>query len=104
MVRGAVVGGGWPTFADTPNVTIATLKKIERAMPAIEATHAQQRSEEKQLLDWARQEAEKVGIRPLARRLRTDPANLVKVLAGRRRMAQPMIAAIARGYKTASCA
>ena len=73
-------------------------------MPAIEATHAQQRSEEKQLLDWARQEAEKVGIRPLARRLRTDPANLVKVLAGRRRMAQPMIAAIARGYKTASCA
>ena len=42
------------------NVTVATLKLIERAIPAVEAAHTQQRGKERQLLDWARAECDRV--------------------------------------------
>jgi len=73
------------------NVTVATLKVVERAIPQIEAAHAEQHVRAQQLLDWARAECNRMGIRELARRLDTDPANLVKVLVGKRRASRSLI-------------
>ena len=55
--------------------TNETLKGIERATPAIEASHAEQRDGEQQLLN-GRAECDRPEVRELARRLRADSANL----------------------------
>lgn len=73
---------------------IEILKKIEAALPRLEASHAAEHAREQQLLNWARAERDRIGLRPLAGRLRTDPANLAKVLAGSRPANRALLASI----------
>jgi DNA-binding Xre family transcriptional regulator len=69
---------------DAANVTLATLRKIERAVPEIAASHSKKLTLEQQRLDWARAECDRIGLRPLAKRLRVDHSNLAKIIAGER--------------------
>jgi hypothetical protein len=78
------------------NATMATLKIIEFAIPAIKVRQAEVQSHNQQLLEWARDEGDRIGVRELARRLRTDPANLAKALAGRRCPSRALLALMAR--------
>jgi hypothetical protein len=75
-------------------VRVEILKKIESAMPALEAVQAAEGVREHELLDWARAERDRIGLRPLAGKLRTDPANLGKVLGGSRGASQALLAGI----------
>jgi hypothetical protein len=77
-----------------PNVRVEILKKIESATPKLEIAQAAQRDQEQRLLDWARAERDRIGLRGLAVKLRADPANLGKVLGGRRRASPPLLAGI----------
>jgi hypothetical protein len=47
-------------------------------------------------LDWARGERDRVGLRALAAKLRTDPANLAKALGGSRRASSALLASLSR--------
>jgi hypothetical protein len=76
------------------NVRVEILKKIEGAMPTLEASRTAGNTQEQQLLDWARMERDRIGLRPLARKLRTDPANLGKVLGGSRGASQALLVRI----------
>lgn len=84
------------------NVTVATLKKIERAIPAIEAAQAEQHGDEQQLLEWARAERDRIRLRRLAIILRVDPANLAKALLAKQRTSRTMLIRIEKLYNTGS--
>jgi hypothetical protein len=45
----------------------------------------------RQLLDWARSERDRIGLRAVDARLRTDAPNLDKVLTGRRRASRRLL-------------
>jgi hypothetical protein len=77
-------------------VRVEILKKIERAMPALEASHVAEDVRYRKLLDWARGERDRVGLRSLAGKLDTDPANLGKVLGGSRRASRALLASLSR--------
>ena len=79
-----------------PNVSPEILKRIENAMPVIAAADAAEREKEQELLDWARAERDRVGLNGLARRLRTDAANLAKTLNGKRALSKPLLREIAK--------
>jgi hypothetical protein len=51
------------------NVQVETLRWIESATPQLDEAQSRQRM----ILDWARAECERIGLRELARRLGTDP-------------------------------
>jgi hypothetical protein len=73
-------------------LSYAILKKIERAMPALGAAQAVEGDRDKRLLEWARSERDRIGLRALAEKLSTDPANLTKILQGKRRFNRRLIA------------
>jgi hypothetical protein len=75
-----------------PNVRVEILKRIESAMPRLEAVQAAEGDREQRLLDWARAERDRIGLRRLAGKLGTDPANLTKILQGKRRLNRRLIA------------
>jgi hypothetical protein len=77
-----------------PNVRVEILKKIESAMPRLEAVRAAEGDREQRLLDWARAERDRIGLRAFASKLATDPANLGKVLGGSRRASPALLASI----------
>jgi hypothetical protein len=77
-----------------PNVRVQILKEIESGMPRLAAVQASEDERERKLLDWARIERDRIGLRPLASELRTDPANLGKVLGGSRRASPALLAGI----------
>jgi hypothetical protein len=76
------------------NVRVKILKQIESAMPRLEVVQAAEVAREQTLLDWARAERDRVGLRTLAGKLRTDPANLGKVLTGSRGASSTLLARI----------
>ena len=76
------------------NATVAILTRIGSAVPALEASHIQAVAYEQRLLAWARSECDRIGLRPLASRLRTDPANLAKVLRMKRRASRALLASV----------
>jgi hypothetical protein len=84
----------------SPNVRTEMLKRIESASPALEAAHTAEQAREQELLDWARAERDRIGLRALASRLRTDPANLGKVLGGRRRATVALLTKIVAKIKS----
>jgi hypothetical protein len=79
-----------------PKVRVEILKKIERAMPALEVVQAAEGDRARKLLDWARAERDRIGLRMLAGKLRTDPSNLGKVLEGSRRASGALLASLCR--------
>jgi transcriptional regulator with XRE-family HTH domain len=66
------------------NVTLATLRKIERALPEIGASQSEKLTLEQRWRDWARTECARIGLRPFAERLGVDHSNLAKIIAGER--------------------
>jgi len=72
------------------NAQVETLRRIESAIPKLEAAAAEQG----QTLDWAQAQCERIGLRELARQLRTDPANLAKVLSEKRKASRALLATI----------
>ena len=76
------------------NPTVRILQAIAKVIPDLEAYHAKALLEERSLLDWASAERDRIGLRPLAVGLRTDPANLAKVLRGSRRASHKLMTAI----------
>jgi hypothetical protein len=77
-----------------PNVRVEILKRIENAMRTVEAVQAAEGDREQRLLDWARAERDRIGLRRLAAKLRADPANLGKVLGGSRGASHTLLADI----------
>jgi hypothetical protein len=82
--------------AGTANVSVEILKSIDGIIPGLQAAHTEQNTQERQLLEWARAERERIGIRELAYRLATDPANLAKVLASKRQMSRTLFVKLVR--------
>ena len=64
------------------NVSFEILKRIESIIPNLQAARTEHVAQERQLLDWARAECGRIGLRELARRLGADPNNLAKLLLG----------------------
>jgi hypothetical protein len=73
------------------NAKLETLKRIESAIPKLEADLRKQQH----LLEWAQAKSEEIGLRRLAHELSIDPANLAKVLSGKRSASAALLAAIA---------
>jgi len=63
------------------NVSLEILQRIEQAIPKL----LDQGARERELLQWLQTRCEQDGLREIARELETDPANLSKVLLGKRR-------------------
>jgi hypothetical protein len=82
--------------AGTANVSVEILKSIEGIIPGLQAAHTERSAQERQLLDWARAECDRIGLRELAGLLDADPANLAKVLSGKRRMSRTLFADLVR--------
>ena len=76
----------------TANVSVEILQRITSVIPDLQAAHTERGTQERQLLDWARAEADRIGLRELAGLLDADPANLAKVLSGKRRMSRTLFA------------
>ncbi len=74
-------------------LTQPMVAKLKRAMARLGADREARRARESDFLIWARQEVVRIGLRELARRLRRDPANLAKVLEGRRRPTEALMRA-----------
>jgi hypothetical protein len=81
---------------DVTNVTLATLKRVERAIPEIAASQSEKLRSEQQWLDWVRAECGRIGLRPLAKRLREDPSNLAKLIAGERSIPRSLLIRLAK--------
>jgi hypothetical protein len=79
-----------------PNVRVEILKKFERATPTLESSHVAEGVRHRKLLDWARGERDRVGLRALAETLRIDPSNLAKVLGGIREASRALLARLSR--------
>jgi hypothetical protein len=62
-----------------------------RAAGQLSTEQAARSAEERELLDWAEEQAKVEGLPPLAARIPYDPANLRKVLAGTRRMSSTLL-------------
>jgi hypothetical protein len=65
-------------------------------MSIIEAADTAESSRDKALLDWARAESKRSGLRPLAKILGTDAANLGKVLSGKRGASRVLLESMAQ--------
>ena len=78
------------------NVRVKILKQIESAMPRLAMVQTAEVAREQTLLDWARAERDRIGLRPLATRLRTDPANLAKILDGGRGASRTLLSCLSR--------
>ena len=78
--------------AGAANVSVQILQRITSVIPDLQAAHTERSAQERQLLDWARAECDRIGLRELAGLLDADPANLAKVLSGKRRMSRTLFA------------
>jgi hypothetical protein len=78
----------------TANTRVTTLKRIERAIPGLEVEYNAQVAREREVMQWARPESIRIGLREFARQLDVDAANLGKMLAGKRRPSQRVLKAI----------
>ena len=72
--------------------TPGTLAKLYRAIPQLEREACEEAEHIREVLDAARRRCRLVGVREFARRAGVDSANLAKVLGGRRKPSQVMLA------------
>ena len=82
--------------ANISSVTLGTLRKIERAIPEITASQSEELTSGRQWRDWALAERYRIGLRPLAKRLREDPSNLAKIITGERAIPQRLLERFAK--------
>jgi plasmid maintenance system antidote protein VapI len=74
-------------------LTRAMTAKLMRGIEKLGAERTTRGALEEEFLVWARDEAERIALRELARRLGVDPANLAKVLVGQRNVTEKLIRA-----------
>jgi len=84
------------TRGDVANVTLATLRRVERAIPEVALSQSEKLTSEQELLAWACAERDRIGLRELGRQLDANPAYLAKVLSGKRRASRRLIKVMTR--------
>jgi transcriptional regulator with XRE-family HTH domain len=72
--------------------TPATLAKLYRAVSQLEREAYEEAEHVREVLDAVRRRCQLVGVREFARRAGVDAANLVRILKGRRKPSQLMLA------------
>jgi len=66
----------------------ATLEKLYRTVPGMEAADREQAEHVQEILDAVREQCQRFGVRQFAERAGVDAANLAHILSGRRKLSQ----------------
>jgi transcriptional regulator with XRE-family HTH domain len=74
--------------------TPATLAKLYRALPRLEQEASEEPELVREVLEGVKRRCQLIGVRRFAKRAGVDAANLAKVLSGRRRPSQAMLAKV----------
>jgi plasmid maintenance system antidote protein VapI len=86
------------------DVDSRAITRLIKAAGQLESEHKAAEIERRELLEWARSRVREEGVSAVASRVGVDPANLRKVLAGRRHASQALLADLRRVRASGSAA